>query len=66
MDSRAVGRIRKALLFVRQRWLTTIDLSAYERRFAANDPNIHDLFWLDWQSAALRRAYDEAKVNLER
>ena len=44
---------------------SAMDLSSFERRFAGNDPRLHTLFRLDWNNAALKRAYDEAKANIE-
>jgi cyclase len=43
-----------------------IDLSSFEGRFTHSDPQLRNLFYLDWQVAGLRRAYEEARVRLER
>ncbi len=44
---------------------SALDLSSFEQRFAGNDPRLHTLFRLDWNNAALKRAYEEAKANIE-
>ena len=43
-----------------------MDLSPFEQRFTKDDPNLRNLFYLDWHVAGARRAFEEAKVRLEK
>jgi cyclase len=77
-DLSYVVRVSELLAFVRSaaddavrkgkslaEFRAAIDLSAFERRFAGSDPRLQTLFRLDWNVAAVKRAYDEAKFNVE-
>ena len=41
------------------------DLTRFERQFAGSDPRLQTLFRLDWNRAALKRAFDQATGTIE-
>ncbi len=42
------------------------DLSSFESKFTHDDPALRNSFYLDWQVAGMSRAFEEAKVRLEK